>query len=76
MKPWPPELGVRTVIAHDANARRLRREARCELLVYLFELVTRRLHPVRPRASGDPGPRGKDWMPASAGTNGEKLTQR
>jgi hypothetical protein len=32
MTEWPPELGARTVIFHMTNARRLRTQARSELL--------------------------------------------
>jgi hypothetical protein len=53
MNEWPPELGARAVIVHMANAQRLRREARAELLRALFKamLSLSRLRIEQPHAS-------------------------
>ncbi|HVZ53635.1 MAG TPA: hypothetical protein VG986_16835 [Pseudolabrys sp.] len=42
MKPWPPELGARTVIFHAARAQRLRSQARSVLLMRMIERLRRR----------------------------------
>jgi len=50
MKPWPPELGARTVIYHAARARLLRSQARSALLMGMLERVWR--YAVAPCAFG------------------------
>ncbi len=41
MKPWPPELGARTVILYTARARLLRTQARSEIVMRILAAAVR-----------------------------------
>jgi hypothetical protein len=50
MKPWPPELGARTVIYYTARAGLLRTQARSEIIVRMLAAAAR--YAVAPFAFG------------------------